>query len=91
MDVESGNRFFFSDDSRFNLGYSDGRIRDRLYTSKYHPQESVNKVTGDEDPALWLGVRLRTMNDLICYKLGGNLNNNWYMSEILKPEVVTFF
>ena len=71
------------DESRFNVSYNDGRIRVRRYAGERflqrHRGPTPSVIVWDE-----IGYNMRSR----LLRTEGNLNSNFYISEVLQPEGV---
>ena len=81
---------YFSDESRFNVKFNDGRIR--VYRRKGERYCDVNVMPynryGGGSIMVWAGVTLHRRTQL--YILNGNLNAARYINEILRPIALPF-
>ncbi|KFM77029.1 Transposable element Tc1 transposase, partial [Stegodyphus mimosarum] len=80
----------FSDESRFNLWYHDGRIRVRRYAGERHLPECIIERHSGRTPGVmvWGAIAYHRRSQLL--RIVGNLNSNRYIREVLQPEAVPF-
>ena len=80
----------FSDESRFNLWYHDGRIRVRRYAGERHLPECIIERHSGRTPGVmvWGAIVYHGRSQLL--RIVGNLNSNRYISEVLQPQAVPF-
>ncbi|KFM70162.1 Transposable element Tcb1 transposase, partial [Stegodyphus mimosarum] len=80
----------FSDESRFNLWYHDGRIRVRRYAGERHLPECIIERHSGRTPGVmvWGTIAYHRRSQLL--RIVGNLNSNRYIREVLQPEAVPF-
>lgn len=80
----------FSDESRFNLWYHDGRIRVRRYAGERHLPECIIERHSGRTPGVmvWGAIAYHGRSQLL--RIVGNLNSNRYISEVLQPQAVPF-
>ena len=78
----------FSDESRFNISYNDGRIRVRRYAGERNLRACILQRHRGPTPSVmvWGAIEYNMRSSLLCIK--GNLNSNRYIREILQPEVL---
>ncbi|GFX57356.1 transposable element Tc1 transposase [Trichonephila clavipes] len=84
------NQVVFSDESRFNLRYHDGRIRVRRYAGEGGLPECVIERHSGLTPGVmvWDAILYHGRSNLL--RIEGNLNSNRYVRDVLQPEVVPF-
>ena len=77
----------FSDESRFNMSYNDGRIRVRPYAGERNLRACI--LQRQRGPTLsvmvWGAIGYHMRSRLLCIE--GNLNSTRYIREVLQPEV----
>lgn len=80
----------FSDESRFCLGASDGRIRVRRRTGeRLHPSCIRQRHTAPTPGLLvWGAISYHSRTQLVF--VSGTLNSTWYIHNIIQPVVVPF-
>ena len=86
---KTGGRFFFSDESRFALSNSDGRIRVYRRSNERCPDCCVlqrDRFGGGGSVMVWAGISYRYRTQLVV--IDGNLNAQKYRDRVLAPHVV---
>jgi transposase len=80
----------FSDESRFNLDFADGRIRvwRRLHERHYHCTIKQHDSFGGGSVMVWGGITYDHRTDLV--RLDGRVTGVRYRDEVLRPVVVPF-
>ena len=80
----------FSDESRFNLDFADGRIRvwRRLHERPYHCTIKQHDSVGGGSVMVWGGITYDHRTDLV--RLDGRVTGVRYRDEVLRPVVVPF-
>ena len=78
----------FSEESRFNMSYNYGRIRVRRYAGKGNLTACIfQRHRGPTSCVMvWSAVGYNMRSRLL--RIGGNLNSNHYIREVLQPEVL---
>ncbi|PRD36034.1 UNVERIFIED_CONTAM: hypothetical protein NCL1_09849 [Trichonephila clavipes] len=79
----------FSHKSRFNLWDHDGHIRVRRYAGeRYLPECVIEQHSGlILGVMVWGAISYHGRSNFL--RIEGNLNGNWYVHEMLQPEVVS--
>ena len=78
----------FSDESRFNMSYNDGRIRVRRYTGEHNLSTCIlQRYRGPAPSVMVWGANGYNMRSRLLH-IEGNLNSNRYIREVLQPEVL---
>lgn len=85
------NEVVFTDESRFNLSFSDGRVRIwRRRGERF--QDPANVVERDRygggSVMIWGGISNRAKTDIVSIQ--GNLNAVRYCNEVIRPVIVPF-
>ena len=80
----------FSDESRFNLWYHDGRIRVRRYAGERHIPECIIERHSGRTPGVmvWGAIAYHGRSQLL--RIVGNLNSTRYINEVLQPQAIPF-
>ena len=83
-------RVLFTDESRFCLSHGDGRVRVWRREGERYADACVVQQDrwGGGSLMVWGGIHQRGRTGLIV--LNGNLNAQWYVDEVLRPEVVPY-
>lgn len=78
----------FSDESRYNLEYNDGRVRVRRYRGeRLLPQCVIQRHTARTPGIMvWGAIGYNCRSHLV--HIAGNLNSDRYIREIVEPEVL---
>lgn len=78
----------FSDESRFNLSYSDGRVRVRRYRGERSRADCIVERHSGQTPSVmvWGAIGYNMRSRLL--RIEGNLNSNRYIREVLQPEAL---
>ena len=84
------SRILFSDKSRFNLHFNDGRTRVYRHQGERFSDATVSEYDrfGGGLVMVWAGVTMTQKTRLSIVE--GNLNAQQYVDEILQPVVVPF-
>lgn len=84
------HQIVFSDESRFNLDYNDGRIRVRRYCDeRHHPACIVERhTTRTVSVMVWGAISYQRRSRLL--RIEGTLNSDRYIREVVEAEVVSF-
>lgn len=84
------NEVVFTDESRFNLKFSDGRVR--VWRRRGERMDPANVVERDRygggSVMVWAGITNRAKTDIVSVR--GNLNAVRYCNEIIRPVVLPF-
>ena len=85
---KTGGRFFFSDESRFALSSSDGRIRVYRRRNERYADCCVLQQDrfGGGSVMVWAGINYGYRTQLVI--IDGNLNAQKYRGRVLAPHVV---
>ena len=80
----------FSDESRFNLDYADGRVRVSRRQNERYRQTTIKQHDryGGGSVMVWAGITYDIRTELI--RLDGRVTGVWYRDEVLRPVVVPF-
>ncbi|GFW85025.1 transposable element Tc1 transposase [Trichonephila clavipes] len=85
-----GSRSSFSDESRFNLGHHDGRIRVRRYVGERHiPECNIERHSG-RTPGVMVWGAIAYHGRSLLLRIVGNLNSTRYINEVLQPQATPF-
>ena len=80
----------FSDESRFNLSVSDGRVKVWRRRGERFADRHIDEVDayGRGSVMVWAGISIGGKTELVFIE--GNLNSRRYIDEILAPHVVPY-
>jgi len=80
----------FSDESRFNLRFNDGRIIVCRRPGERYTDATIREHDrfGGGSVMVWAGITFNRRTKL--YVINGNLNSHCYIDEILRPIVMSF-
>ena len=78
----------FSDESRFNMSYNDGRIHVRHYAGECNLRACILQQHSGPMPSVmvWGTIGYNMRSHLL--RIEGNLNCNRYIRKVLQPEVL---
>lgn len=78
----------FSDESRFNVSYNDGRIRVRRYRGERNAEGCIVERHSGQTPGVmvWGAISYNTRSPLL--RIEGTLNSNRYLTEVVEPVVL---
>ena len=84
------NEVLFTDESRFNIQFADGRVRVwRLPGERFHQANVIERDRfGGGSVMVWGGISNRAKTDLVT--IGGTLTSVRYCDEVIEPVVVPF-
>ena len=80
----------FSDESRFNMSYNDGRIRVRRYAGIRNLRTYILQRHRGPTPSVMVGDAIGYNTRSRLLRIEGNLNSNRYIKEVLQPKVLPF-
>ena len=78
----------FSDETRFNMSYTDGRICVRLYAGERNLRACILQRHRGPAPSVmvWDAIGYNMRHRILCTE--GNLNSDRYIIEVLQPKVL---
>ena len=78
----------FSDESRFNVSYSDGRIRVRRYRGERNLEGCIVERHSGQTPGVMVWGAICYNNRSRLIRIEGTLNSNRYLAQVVEPEVL---
>ena len=76
----------FSDESRFNMSYNDGRIRVRRYAGERNHSSATYNRGPTPSVMVWGAIGYNMHSRLL--RIEGNVNSSRYIRQVLQPEVL---